>query len=209
MQSTASTARGGLVSWGITLSKSYQKICRICKTKFAPRSSTTVVCSIECAIENNKRNADRLEARRKVIAKREHKQALEAIKRPQEWFDDCKKIAQKYARIRDKDDGCISCDKGPNWWGQWHGSHFMPAGNNKAVALNLLNINKACSECNNHKSGNLVVYQDKLIKKIGLEKVEWLKSQKQPHRFDVDYLKKYKRVMGKRLRRLERIRDGN
>jgi 5-methylcytosine-specific restriction endonuclease McrA len=186
----------------MSMTKPKPKTCRVCKAKFTPFLSTTKVCSIDCAIVLGRATTERLEARRKLIAKREHKQALEAIKRPQEWFDECKTIAQKYARVRDADDGCISCDKGPNWWGQWHGSHFMPAGNNKAVALNLFNIHKACSECNNHKSGNLVTYQDKLIEKIGIEKVEWLKSQKQTHRFDIDYLKRYKKVMGKRLRRL-------
>ena len=183
------------------------KTCRVCKAKFSPYSSTTVVCSINCAIKHTEAKNARLEERRAVIARRELKQAKEAIKKPQEWFNECKTIAQKYARIRDFADGCISCDKGVNWWGQWHGSHFMPAGNNKAVALNLLNIHKACSECNNHKSGNLIEYQDRLIKKIGIEKVEWLKSQKQPHRFDVDYLRRYKKVIGKRLRRLEKRKE--
>jgi len=168
--------------------------------------STTKVCSIDCAIKHAENKKVALEHKRKVIEKREHKKALEAIKRPQEWFNECKAIAQKYARVRDYADGCISCDKGANWWGQWHGSHFRPAGNNKAVALNLWNIHKSCSECNNHKSGNLVDYQDKLINKIGLDKVEWLKSQTHAYKFDVDYLKKYKRVIGKRLKRLEKAK---
>jgi hypothetical protein len=71
--------------------------------------------------------------------------------------------------IRDKYAGCISCGVDlATWNGRWHGWHFRPAGNNKAVALNLLNIHKSCSECNNFKSGNLVDYQGKLVIRIGI-----------------------------------------
>jgi predicted nucleic acid-binding Zn ribbon protein len=193
-----------MTGWKLKLqTKVKQKKCKVCTTLYTPRSTTQQVCSPKCAQIHAERTRKRLDALklktdRKILA--EKKQSL---KTRQQWFNECKTLAQKYARIRDKYDGCISCEKPATWNGQWHGSHFRPAGNNKAVALNLLNIHKSCSECNNFKSGNLIDYQDKLIKKIGIDKVNWLKSQTQTHTHTIEYLIKYKKVIGKKLRRMQ------
>lgn len=182
------------------------KSCKVCKTEFKAFSSTTLVCSIECAIKYNEEKNEKKEKRRKTAIVKEAKAALKRMdeQKLSYWFNACKAIAQKYARLRDCKDGCISCDKPPNWHGRWHGSHFRPAGNYKAVALNLWNIHKACSECNAFKSGNLINYQDRLIEKIGQKKVDWLKSQTQPHKHTKEYLQRYKKVIGKRCRQLEK-----
>lgn len=178
------------------------KKCRMCPSTFIQRSSLHSCCSIPCAQAYAKRLRERKEAREAKADRKVTRERKEAIKPLQQLFNECKTVAQKYSRWRDRFDGCISCDKPANWHGQWHGSHFRPAGNFKAVALNLLNIHKACSECNNFKSGNLIPFQDSLIKKIGQDKVEWLKSQTKPHTFTREYLMRYKKVMSKRLNRL-------
>jgi hypothetical protein len=132
------------------------------------------------------------------------KQRKEKIKTRQEWLAECQAIANRYARIRDAKDGCISCDKPATWPGQWHGSHFRSVGAASAVRLNLWNIHKACSVCNHHLSGNVAEYRPRLVEKIGLAKVEWLESQNQLVRYDIEYLKRYKKVIGKRLKRMEK-----
>lgn len=143
-------------------------------------------------------------AAKEAKEKADFKARREALKSRRNWLDECQAIANKIARIRDKDDGCISCDLGPNWQGQWHGSHFRSVGAASAVRLNLLNIHKACSPCNHHKSGNIAEYEPRLVKKIGQDRVDWLKAQNHLARYDIDYLKRYKAVMGKRLRRMEK-----
>jgi hypothetical protein len=170
-----------------------------------PRLTTQPCCyKYDCQVTYATAHALKSQEKRVKADRKETRERKEKLKSRTQWFNECKAIAQKIARIRDRHEGCISCEKTQHWSGQWHGSHFRPAGNFKSVALNLLNIHKACSECNGYKSGNLIPYQDKLILKIGLERVEWLKAQQQPHTFSIDYLKKYKRVMGKWLRRIER-----
>ena len=47
------------------------------------------------------------------------------------------------------------------------------------------------------------IFRDQ-IEKIGRERVEWLESQTQPKKWKRDYLMRFKRVMGKRLRRVEK-----
>lgn len=162
-----------------------------------PARPLQAVCSPRCATRKVK--ADRAADRVKL------KERKAALKPRRQWLDECQAIVNKIARLRDKDDGCISCDKPASWDGQWHGSHFRSVGAASAVRLNLWNIHKACSPCNHHKSGNIAEYRPRLIEKIGAQRVEWLESQNQLVRYDVDYLKRFKSVMGKRLRRLEKI----
>jgi hypothetical protein len=172
------------------------KACSHCAEQFTPARPLQRVCSIRCA----KRVA---EAKHKA-EKEDIKQRKEALKRPSEWEQDCLKIVQKIARLRDRHDGCISCHMPENYGGAWHGSHFRPAGNNSAVMFNLWNIHKSCAQCNLFKGGNIASYRPRLVEKIGAERVEWLESQTQVVKRNVDYLKRLKAVMGKRLRRLEK-----
>lgn len=170
--------------------------CRQCGKLFAPLRALQSVCGPVCA--RKKVNADK--AREKADIKRRK----EALKRPRDWLDECQAIVNKIARLRDRDDGCISCERPASWDGQWHGSHFRSVGAASAVRLNLWNVHKACSICNNHLSGNIAGYRPKLVQKIGAERVEWLEAQNEVTRYSVDYLKRFKAVMGKRLRRMER-----
>lgn len=146
-------------------------------------------------------------AKQRAAAKVERAQdrkRRETLKSRTNWEQECKAIAQKIARLRDRFDGCISCHIGPDYGGKWHGSHYRPAGSNAAVELHLWNIHKSCAQCNLFKGGNLGPYRIKLVAKIGLDRVEWLESQTQPVKRSIEYLKRYKAVMGKKLKRLEK-----
>lgn len=179
------------------------KRCRSCKTLFQPRNSLVVVCSPVCAQVVAQVNREKAEKVAKSAERKADAVKREKLKSRSKWLSEAQAIANKYARVRDANDGCISCNKPASWDGQWHGSHFRSVGAASAVRLNLWNIHKACSVCNNYLSGNISEYTPRLIKKIGLEKVEWLKTQNQLVKYEVDYLKRYKRVIGKRLRRME------
>ncbi len=176
--------------------------CEICGKPFARRNTLQRVCSVLCATKVAIA-AKRERVKTKRVEKAELKKRREAVKTTRKWLDEAQAVANRYARLRDAHLGCISCDKPANWPGQWHGSHFRSVGAASAVRLNLWNINKACSPCNHHKSGNIAEYRPRLIAKIGLEKVEWLEAQNQVTRYSVEYLKRYKAIFAKRCRRLE------
>lgn len=173
--------------------------CRICKGLFTKHRPLQSICGdTACIVES----VYRFQAKRERIDRAKTKQKLEAIKPRAKYMAEAQAIANRYARVRDAKDGCISCDKPANWGGQWHGSHFRSVGAASAVRLNLWNIHKACSVCNNHLSGNIADYTPRLIAKVGAERVEWLRAQNQLVKHDIDYLKKYKKVIGKRLKRM-------
>lgn len=178
--------------------------CKVCKAQYTPTKPMQTVCGIGCAKALAQSARVKAERRKAIQERRDTRARLESIKPRAKWMAECQEIANRYARVRDAKDGCISCDRPASWNGQWHGSHFRSVGAASAVRLNLWNIHKACSICNHHLSGNIAEYELRLIAKIGAEKVEWLKAQNQLVRHDIEYLKRYKKVMGKRLRRMEK-----
>lgn len=150
--------------------KPRQKRCKFCQEKFTPFNTLAQACSIPCAIGLAKKKAakDQKEAFKAKDVKTLRKKA-------QELFN-------KYIRLRDADDGCISCDKPKDWAGQWHASHFMTVGANPELRFNEDNAHKSCSVCNNYLSGNLANYRKRLEKKIGLERLEALEVKGKPIR---------------------------
>lgn len=172
------------------------KPCKVCQRLFTPARPLQAVCSPSCAYKKVK--ADKKQEREQTKARKE------SAKTRQQWLAECQAIANRYARVRDAQEGCISCNKPSTWNGQWHGSHFRSVGSASAIRLNLWNIHKACSVCNHHLSGNIAGYRPRLIEKIGIEKVEWLEDQNHLVRYDIDYLKRYKKIVGKRLKRMEK-----
>lgn len=180
------------------------KLCRMCKEQFTPVKSMQCVCGPSCAghyavfLREKERTKAAAEERRETKAK------LEKIKSRAKWLSECQAIVNRYVRLRDRNDGCISCHLPASWDGQWHASHFRSVGAATSVRFNLWNIHKACSACNGPKSGNIHAYRPRIIEKIGQERFDFLEAQNQRADYSVEYLKRLKAVMGKRLRRLER-----
>lgn len=167
--------------------------------QFEPAKPMQTTCCFECAIEYSKK------PKAQKAYKMENKKLLKD-KYPD--MSRLRKIAiihfNKYIRLRDEDLPCISCgyvwndasrlrDQSLRNKGQMivdnrqaHAGHFKPAGANPQIRFNELNVHKQCSICNNHLSGNLVPYRANLIKKIGLEEVEKLESNKESKKYSAD-----------------------
>lgn len=161
----------------MALSKPRKRKCQHCKEPFDPFNSFQKTCmNYQCMIAVGYKLIEK-------ERKREHKKLKEAV-RPLKWYADrARDEFNKYIRLRDILDGCISCDLPFSWSGQWHASHYRPAGNNSLLRYDESNVHKSCSICNTHKSGNLSEYRIRLIKKIGLAKVEELENTRVPKRW--------------------------
>ena len=178
--------------------------CKVCKCAFEPRLPMQAVCGLDCAKTMAVSIRGKLEKVAKVKERKDDAIKREKQKTPSTHEAECRAIVQKIARLRDRNDGCISCHMGADYQGLWHGSHFRPAGNNAAVQFHLWNIHKSCAQCNLFKAGNLAAYRPRLVEKIGADRVEWLERQNHPVKTNVAYLTRFKAVMGKRLRRIEK-----
>lgn len=170
--------------------------CKVCGIPYTPRLPMQVVCGPVCAHKKVKQD--------KAEEVKETKRRKAALKPISKLENECRTIVQKIARIRDRRQGCISCELPANWGGQWHGSHFRSVGACSALQFHLWNINKACWICNKLYSGRIDQYEKGLVARYGQERVDWLKSQNQVVKSNREYLERFKRVMGKRLRRIEK-----
>lgn len=177
------------------------KPCEVCQALFVPDRMGQVVCRPACAMK--KVRQAKVQERAKIKTRKE------AIKKISTLEGECRKIVQEIARIRDRNDGCISCHMGPNYGGIWHGSHYRAHGGCSSLQFNLWNIHKACEQCNYFKGGNREGFIKGLLIKPGYgpERIEWLDNQPKSQKFSREYLYRFKEVMGKRLRRMRKLKE--
>lgn len=172
------------------------KNCAVCNIVFTPQRMGQRVCSPRCA--HKKVKAD------KKAEKQQDKERKEKLKTRRDIEAECQQVFNKYVRLRDAGDGCISCNKPASWHGQWHASHYRSVGAAPHLRFHLWNVHKACSVCNNHLSGNRVEYTPRLKQKIGDEKFEWLSNANYVSKRSAEYLARLKAVMTKKVKRLEK-----
>jgi hypothetical protein len=139
------------------------KRCKQCKELFTPRSSLQYICCTQCAL--NYKSA--------MNWKKEKTKIKESLLK----FSDYIKLFQitfnTFIRLRDKNFPCISCGRFDVE--EFHCGHYIPS-TFQYHRFNEFNCNKQCSQCNTHLRGNLIAYRINLIKKIGLEEVEYLEN---------------------------------
>ena len=182
-----------------------EKKCKTksCEWRFTPTRKIQPYCTA-CEYVSAMRYVGKKAEERAAIERKADRAKKEKLKTISAIEEECRRIVQKIACIRDRNDGCISCDLPATWDGQWHGSHFRSHGACSALQFHLWNINKACWICNKLYSGRIDQYEPRLVAKIGQARVDWLKAQNQVVKSERAYLAKFKRVMGKRLRRMEK-----
>lgn len=182
--------------------------CKHCQKKLKPNQR---ILHPECIDEFAVAEAARIERKKAKearaaakVERAETRRRKQADKSISDLEAECRKIVQEIARIRDRNDGCISCHMGPNYDGQWHGSHYRSHGGCSSLQFHLWNIHKSCAQCNKFKAGNVAEYRPRLVEKIGAARVEWLDNQPKSQKFSREYLYRFKAVMGKRLRRMRK-----
>jgi bacteriophage lambda ninG protein len=127
----------------------------------------------QAAVEQHKAEKKRLKERK------------EKLKSRAEWLRDAQAVFNKFIRLRDKDQSCISC--GRYHEGQWHAGHYRSVGACPELRFCEQNVHKQCAPCNDHKSGNIIEYRINLVNKIGADKVAWLERQDhEPRKYTIE-----------------------
>lgn len=175
-----------------------------CGDSFVPQRLGQAVCGYKCGLAIKEVNQVKAGKALAQIGRREIQVRKEKLKSRADHAKEAQAVINRYVRLRDAHLGCISCDKPASWGGQWHCSHFRSVGAAAHLRFNLWNMNKSCSQCNAHLSGNIMVYRPRLVEKIGAEKVEWLERNQDLVRHEIPYLKRLKAVFTKKVRRLEK-----
>jgi hypothetical protein len=97
-----------------------------------------------------------------------------ALRTKSEWLKLAQVEFNAYIRLRDHDRPCISCGRHHN--GKWNAGHYRSVGAQGSMRFNELNCHKQCEPCNSHLSGAIAEYRIGLVKRIGIELVEWLEK---------------------------------
>ena len=180
--------------------------CAICRSDFTKRSMTHKTCSPDCAEQYGREKARQLaekqkrkESKAERLSDRERK---EALKSKSEVKKEVERVANDYIRERDKDLPCISCGSFTSY-PFFHAGHFIAVGANDTLRFEADNIHKQCARCNTHLNGNHIPYRINLIKKIGLERVEWLEGPHTPHHYTKEDLQGLKACFRELLKELK------
>jgi hypothetical protein len=177
--------------------------------------------SIDHAVKHSmklgKASTKRQLAKKKKAERKDLKVRKEALKPKSKWLSEAQAIYNKYIRLRDFNDPCISCGKSKEeieeaqGWkvgGCWDAGHFMTRGAKGQLRFILFNVHKQCKSCNggsdkfSAKAATVgEKYRVNLIEKIGLEKVEFLENNNELDlkKGDIEYLKRIKKIFNKKF----------
>ena len=168
------------------MTKSYK--CKVCHEPYVKTQPMQKVCGWVCAvIEGGKVTAKA----KKVKATKERKED-KATKEANKTKPQLTKVAQEafnaYIRQRDYGKPCICCDK-PIAWGSGatggvcDAGHWLSVGARVNLRFNEDNCHAQLTVCNRHGAGRAVDYRIGLIKRIGVDRVDALESDSDPHKW--------------------------
>jgi hypothetical protein len=110
-------------------------------------------------------------------------------------------VFNKYIRLRDKHELCISCKQIPK---KSNAGHYYNANNHWNVRFNEDNVHLQCEHCNTFLSGNLINYRENLLKKIGEGKFQLLEAEaNKTRKFTKEELKEIIETYKKKIKEYE------
>ena len=180
------------------------KKCKICGDEFVPQRTTQSVCDWKCALDLQAVKAEKK-------AKKEIREQKQKLKTKTEYLQEATQSFCRYVRQRDIHEPCISC--GRMHQGQWHAGHYRTT--KAAPSLRIpdpadpvqsrlaeANCWKQCQPCNTSLSGNIILYRQALVEKIGEEMVQAIESYNESKRWTVEQLQEIKKYYNKKYREL-------
>lgn len=186
-----------------------------CRAEFTPARPLQSACSIACAISLTNASKERARAEKARKERLAHRQAKERIKTKAEWMREAQTEFNTFIRLRDKDQPCICCGSyglDENWLtgGKWDAGHFLGRGAYPELRFIEDNVHKQLKTCNGG-SGKFAAkartvaqeYRDRLIMKIGIDRVEFLEGPHEPKRYTIDDLKAIKAHYRAKVRELK------
>ena len=147
--------------------KERKKTCKNskCKKSFVPVNFAQSVCSYSCARLYAEENTKKKEKNAHKSPKRATREEKQSIMTHGDWENKLQIQINTIVRLIDKNQTCISC-KG-NTTPQ--AGHYHSVGANNSLRFNLHNIHIQDTNCNMHKSANIIEYNAGLIREYNKE----------------------------------------
>jgi len=187
------------------------KKCRVamCGASFVPARLGQAVCSPACALAIKDVNQQKARKSLAQVERREIKVRKEKLKSRADHLREAQAAVNEFIRLRDAHLPCISCDSRPNdkdlmTGSRWDAGHYRSVGACPELRFEPLNIHRQCVKCNRNLSGNAVEYRIRLVRRIGVDKVNWLEGPHSARKYTVDEIKVIKAEYRAKTRELKR-----
>jgi hypothetical protein len=169
--------------------------CKYCRSVFSPITTLQKNCfDPNCVAEWIN------DVKQKNWQKKKAKLKLDLMT-VQDYIKLAQQVFNKYIRLRDVGNVCISCQKKPL---KENAGHFYNANNHWSVRFDERNVHLQCEHCNTFLSGNLIYYRENLLKKIGIEEFENLSAESMKTRkFTIEELKEIISTYKKKCKEIE------
>ena len=150
--------------------------------KFPAGNFCSVNCASEYATAKSRKQREQAAKRKEKQEKKAHTKRKKELKDNDRTFQAKQAQAEfnKFIRLRDYGNDCISCQKPPL---KKNAGHYKTTKAHPELRFCEAQVHLQCEHCNTHLSGNIYNYRPNLINKVGIEMVEWIEG---PHK-----LKKY------------------
>jgi len=176
------------------------RACKSCREKYQPTRPMQVACSIPCALKL----AEKQKEKKKRTEKKEHRKKLHDSKPLSHWLKLTESVVNRYVRLRDHGQPCISC--GTTKTVLWQAGHFFSVGSHPELRFDPVNINLQCHKCNVMLSGNQAMYAIGLEAKWGKEEKERLEGPHAPKKYTREQLEAVRKHYSAKARELEKQR---
>lgn len=175
--------------------------CDECGHPFERRQLGQKVCSTACALlwaskhpEVMEKIAKRASAAQNKKMRQWKREARIKLMRRSDWMKKAQAAFNKFVRARDLFHGynCICCDKplqDAQIGGGFDCGHYRSVGSAPHLRFNPDNAHGQTKQCNRWGAGRAVDYRLRLIKRIGIKRVEALESNQNVEKWTIDDLK--------------------
>lgn len=187
--------------------KPKQKRCKECKKLFTPERELQPCCSYDCNIKHLESNLKGLVNQGKTNRKKEaRKQKSELDNNDKSMLRrKVQAVANRYGKLMDyprwKEEGCITCGIKT---GKVDGGHFLPTSKYPSIRYFAKQIKGQCIRCNQYNNGMPLEYDSKMRELYGNNFVDKLReNHRKSANYSVEYMQKYIRIIGKRIKKLE------
>jgi len=173
-----------------------------------------VVCDYKCAIKLAESTREKREDKAFKADTRVMKKAIKDTDRAH-WIKKAQTAFNAYIRARDAGLPCVSCgvvNPPITTGGQWDAGHFKTRGAYPELRFNEDNCHKQCKKCNGG-SGNfskkektvMQGYRERLINKIGIDKVEWLEGPHETPKLSIEEIAELKIKYKLKIKELRKL----
>lgn len=194
--------------------KRKQKVCGGCKQRYMPGPEDPPFknwCDYECGVKIARERQTKALRKRRQEEDRAWKERKATVKSRSQWMKEAQAAFNSYIRARDIGKPCISSGRMMNDSDLLTGSrmdagHYRSTGAAPHLRFNTWNCHGQSVHDNRDKSGNVVEYRIRLIDRIGLTRVEALERDNTVRQFDIEYLKRVKKIFTKRAKHIKKLR---